>query len=834
MSSVFLSHSSADKKRYVKIVADNLQKKFNNYTINYDEYTFEAGMKSIEEIERGLEKSDLFVLFISNKALESNWVKTELNKAEKLFKNGKINRIYPIIIDSNIKHTDKRIPEFLKIYNLKYVSKPTKCVTLIQKRLVEITWDIHPRLKEKEEIFVGRNDIIKNFESRLYDYTLPFPSIFIASGIDKIGRTTLLKECFTKCSIMDKSYIPSIIHLSSYDSIEDFILNLYSLGFSNEINMENYLTISQEEKIDIAINLINDLLYHDEIVLIKDYGCIVNHEGLISDWFIIILNRLNQCKKVIFGIASKFKIYMPTYIYQNLYYIDVPQLNKMERSGLLQRYLNFENIELGNEDTRTYLNLQDGFPEQIFFTVDLIAKYGPMGALDFTNDIVEYSIGKVTNILNYYEESKEDLEFIRFLAEFDVISYDMLIDITNDIQFVNNKIKDYYTKGIIEYSGLNKEYVLLNSAVKQYILRAEFKISDFYNKQLYNHINKFVKTYNFQEIEIPDMLYSVKESMIRGLKIDTKYLIPSNYLKTMVELYEKRKDYKKVIFYADKALENEDYIDKKIIFELRYFLCLSLAKTKNRRMLKEVQNINGADHNFLLAFYYRMIGKFTKALEELNKSLNLRPNFSKAKRELVQVLLNLEEYEKARKIAKENYENDKSNPYHIHAYFSCVIKAEKSVENANTLKNILNSFSKIKTSQGIEMYKRATSIYYAFYKENKEKSLSIINNLIHDSDFKLYALLDKFEICEKFKYIEGMEEVIDHLQQSKDQYDINRSDVTLTRLNAILYAYKGDINTSIDLIINSLSNENINTEKLLNKIEKIESYVVDNNLNFVS
>ena len=54
MANIFLSHSSKDKERYVRIVAEKLEKEFDEHSIHYDEHTFEAGMKSLEEIEKGL------------------------------------------------------------------------------------------------------------------------------------------------------------------------------------------------------------------------------------------------------------------------------------------------------------------------------------------------------------------------------------------------------------------------------------------------------------------------------------------------------------------------------------------------------------------------------------------------------------------------------------------------------------------------------------------------------------------------------------------------------------------------------------------------------------
>lgn len=47
--------------------------------IVYDEMSFEEGLKSIDEINRTLEMSDLFVIFLSENSIGSGWwVKYEL------------------------------------------------------------------------------------------------------------------------------------------------------------------------------------------------------------------------------------------------------------------------------------------------------------------------------------------------------------------------------------------------------------------------------------------------------------------------------------------------------------------------------------------------------------------------------------------------------------------------------------------------------------------------------------------------------------------------------------------------------------------------------------
>jgi tetratricopeptide (TPR) repeat protein len=141
----------------------------------------------------------------------------------------------------------------------------------------------------------------------------------------------------------------------------------------------------------------------------------------------------------------------------------------------------------------------------------------------------------------------------------------------------------------------------------------------------------------------------------------------------MIELYEKKRMYQDVIKLADKVLSRVDILDANIEREIRYWLCLSLARIQDRRFLEEVQKIPSPDHNYLLGFYYRLQGRNAEAMERLQDALNEYPNFYRAKRELVQVYLNIEDYDSAFELAKDNYEHDKNNPYQIQGFLRCLL-----------------------------------------------------------------------------------------------------------------------------------------------------------------
>ena len=791
MPKVFLSHSSKDKENYVRIVAERLMKEIGNHNVIYDEYTFEEGMKSIEEIDRGLEKSDLFVIFISDSSLQSNWVKYELKKAEKLLTREKLDRIYPIIIDKDITFNDDRIPKWLREYNLKYISRPTKSVNMIIQRMREISWTLHPRIKDKENIFVGRNEYIRKFEERMDSFEKDTPNCFVLSGFKSIGRAALIKHCFKKANIIKDSYQMPIIYLDYDESLEDFIMKLYDLGFSEKIDLRYLMNKTINEKMLIAIKIINDIQDINEKILIRDNGCIINHRGEMTSWFYDILEEIKDIQKVTFCIISRFRLYIPDlWKKDNIYSVHVSELEKKERNGLLKRYLKFEDIDLDREDIIFISDLLYGYPEQVFLAVNIIKTRGIKYLKDNSYLLVDYNSQKVSTILINFKDDSKSMEFLYLLSEFDYIGYDFIFDIVEDEEYYSNKLEEFINIGICENVGTTGEYIRVNDAVRNYLQRNGMEISDFHKNKMEEKLKLFLKKPDIEEYNIPEFLFSLKKSLLNGNDINKDIIIPSLYLKTMTELYDKKRNYKEVIRFADKALENIRFMDEKIIFEIRYLLCLSLAKMQDNRLLEEVQNINGEDHCFLKAFYYRQIGKNNQALEELNKSLSIRKNFTKAKRELVQVFINLQEYSKAMAFAKENYENDKTNPYHIQAYFSCLIKSDMNMDEKKfILKELISNLERINTEKAREMLWRCKAQFEAFCNNNEEEALMLVNKSIEKYPKLYYARMVKFDICEKFKRISDMEEIISYFEENGNEASKN----TIIIYKSIVMAMKGNV-----------------------------------------
>lgn len=96
---IFISHSSKDKLRYCNTVVERLIEKLGKDSIVYDAVTFEAGEKSIDEINRTLGYTDLFVVLLSSAAVDSDWVKHELAEAYRKLNDRTLDRVLSLLIN---------------------------------------------------------------------------------------------------------------------------------------------------------------------------------------------------------------------------------------------------------------------------------------------------------------------------------------------------------------------------------------------------------------------------------------------------------------------------------------------------------------------------------------------------------------------------------------------------------------------------------------------------------------------------------------------------------------------------------------------------------------
>lgn len=767
---VFISHSSLDKSVYADELVDNLRERLGDSAVVYDKLTFEAGEKIMDEILRTMENTDLFVVLLSGHALDSRWVQEELNLAKQSLDNGKLDRIYPIIIDVELNYNDIRIPVWLKEYNLKLIVNIKKAAKLIVERMKNISWSRHNNMKERANIFVGRNELVNKFEVRVDDFDKPHVNTLVVTGLPYIGRRSLARHCLIKGSIISETYEFSRISLNRNESIEDFIIKIDDIGVNKDVSIKNMSGYSLSQKISIATRLSKQLLDVSECVLIYDEGCLINYRGNFSEWFTEIIKDTSLSNKIIYVVITRYKVAFDSIRnIQSAFAMQVPELNLDERKGLLRRLNDIFSLQLTRDDMEFILPYLKGYPGQIYYAIDLITESGISFLRSNIKKVMDYNKQQVSLLLEKYHDDSRVKYLLALVSKYDVISIEMLQKILRETDDYIEIYEKLFQESLFELEGVNGEYIRVNEVVKDYISRIKPKLLPAHTASIERLFREMCSSEDTSWYNATDFLLGIRDQVRQGKAIPSQYRIPSVYLKEMIDLYAEM-EYENVIRLAKRALENTDNIDARIVGEIRNRMCLAMAKMKQDECLEEAQLLDSENRGFIYAFYYRQIGKNDKALYELDRLLENRASFSQAKREKVLVLTRLQQFDEALILARENNYLYPDNPYHIQAYFDCLIHtmSYKDDEFLEKIQELLERLQRIQSEKAQSMYSRCYALSLAYIEENREKALSQIEDSLESfPKDKVYAMIVKFDIALFFGEKNIMKQTLNGLRNVK-------------------------------------------------------------------
>lgn len=400
-----------------------------------------------------------------------------------------------------------------------------------------------------------------------------------------------------------------------------------------------------------------------------------------------------------------------------------------------------------------------GYPEQVRYAVELIKTEGKDYVINNLHEIVEYNKSRIERVIKDYKDELT-LKIMTLLANTEAMNILTLIEIIGDSdENIKRTLTILSSNSVLEYIGTTKEFIRLTDPVKDYIQRQNFKLESALKDNLMRHVEKSITDESLLERDSSDYIFSLKEALKNSKPIPDSLLLPSHYVNAMRELYNSEKRYTLVIDLGKRVLLNEKYLDSRIVDEIRYWLCLALARKRDNNFLSEVKFFSGSDYYFLLGFYYRMINKNGSAIDAYKKVLNERPTYNQARNELVQVYQNCEMYEDAYKLAEESYSIDKNNPYLIMSYFRCLLHVAPS-ENKDLLLELLESLYYSTHNKAKEMYATAHAQYVAYVEKNIPKAIEEAQRSIGSYPDSMYPYLTLLEISSRSSDISLIEAAI--------------------------------------------------------------------------
>jgi tetratricopeptide (TPR) repeat protein len=712
-------------------------------------------MKTLDEIMKGLDRTDLFVLLISNAALESKWVKTEIIECKNLLDSGKMKQVLPIIIDRSITYKDLRIPNWLRDnYNLRVVPRPNAAYRIINSAFSRLSIESNPRSLRAKKLFVGRNDQLKEFEARIDDYEKSLPCAIVASGLRDIGRKKFLLHALRKANKLDDYHQPIIITVRYEDGIDGFASKMLDLGFSSEFDSSlNLSELKLDEKIDILVKLALDLGSQNEILLIDDWRCIVQFGGTYSEWFLEICSRLPK-NRIYFCVAAASS--PRASIYRNreeVYHIKVPELNESERLGLLVRYLrDVERLDdVDTSDLSFLRNVLNGYPEQAIYAGEIIKDEGARGALERSSEIVDFARLKASIYVEGYRDDGDKFDLLVFLSWFEFVSLDFIFKI-GEFLSVNYlpTLNEFIENGICQGIGTLGEYVRLNDVIRDYVARGSISIPGRFSKAIESVSREILNSEDeSDEFDYSEKAVAIRMALLEGRYVPERMLIPAHFLNAISQNY-KNKRYANVIELAERVLDKPNY-EEYVRNQIRHFYCMALARRRDARFISEVQKIKGEEHNYVLGFYYRKIGRYGDAITRFESAMRERRWEENSKRELVLIFNITEEYDRAFDLAKESYYDFPSNPISVLAYFEVLLNKYKisqynDIGLVHEMDATLKSISRISSEKGREVEACMRARYSYYVQHDDVGALQVINEAIQLFQRSQYPLLAKMEL----------------------------------------------------------------------------------------
>lgn len=705
-----------------------------------DDYSF-APAKSIDDsVKEQINASSIFVLFMSNDALDSPWVGDERRFVRDYVDDGTI--IYcPIIIDEEINVSDSRIEKWEKGYLLVVSNSPKTIARIIQNRISDYTFR---KSKGRNELpFVGRDADLTSIEEKAFAQISNQPRALIVSGWPKIGRKRLLQEfiCQKIYNGARNEFSPIRITLSPNDSVEDFIAYLNdSVELYSDIERINRSKTKDGAR-DTAVSLLNKLCNNREKLLIDDEKCIVTVLGRVVDWFYDIIRSPLLSSQIHFFVASRYSV-KDDLIDRNLIVSHrLDALDKKHMVTLFNRYGISKGIECDPETVDEFVS-QLTYPEQIRLVVDIIKNKDVPSARKSMDNIKMAFDKNARQFFDGHNGDRDLIQMVNLLSRTDFLSYPVLVEFFSS-EVVDRVLEELDNYGLLNRFGSYNQYISLDRTLSDYVSRKNISYAKDVEKTMNEISSRLLRGFSIDELDLSEQLMSIRQLIISGKGEEwSRYLLPSYALRVLVDEYNKE-HYQVVISISNRILQGyqTQYYDS-VIRSMRYWKCLSLCRESDPDALTEAEYFNnstrngGYSYNFLKGFYFRNSGNPDKALLFYNRALANKVDadlpamsYSKAEHEKVIVLMKLGRFGDALALAKKNYENHPDNPYNVDAYFRCYVKSDDP--DKAILQRLMTEMDAFETRES-DTLKKVFRAEYAYYIEND-----------YDTAYSILAPLDE-------------------------------------------------------------------------------------------
>lgn len=678
----FVSHSSADKTLLEEVV-----KQVSAARWEIDSLTFEEGKTSAGEIFRSMSRSDLFVLFASQEAVEKEWVKSEIEIAQQLYYKKTIGGILVFIIDEM---PIKSLDDWIRMHVVARTKNVVRIANMIRSKLMQLD-----SLRGAEpRPFVSRSSLREEFEKKLSNISSPARAIYV-SGTDGIGR-----RAFISASLQTLYPSTDVMGINIPMAGGEGVLEAYHKLFiewqrptQSELNefFKVSNSLSQKDLIDNIVDLINEIGDCKSFVWLQFDHAALNEDGSIEPQFRELLINLNSNRPSLIIRARRSPKFVDQTKTKNVAYLKVGSLSDAESKRLWIFALGYFKVPSVDDAMVAFLQEQiSGHPNIIWMAAEYVAQTGlpaiKANPRNFADNLHKLSLSLIDG-LPLSENAKRILSLF---DEFGTISIEDLLVIFGD-GGEDQALADAVSL-LISFSLLESDdsHLRLAPFFQHARFRKRFsvdvdKFMGIARSRLLSAVSNYLPedSVSFSTIDA-SIMAAIKDGVKNPLSLDEKAIVGSHYLR-VARSYFDRGDHTSAVKFCNAAFQKSGTLTENAIIETLRLLGMSAVRTndianieKAKLQLAKIASPQAKRHgHFISGFEARWNGYIDTAENEFRAVLLSNPTDTHALRELSQILLTREEYSQAESLVRQAISPSQDNPYLIDILLQCLIEQRK-------------------------------------------------------------------------------------------------------------------------------------------------------------
>ena len=675
----FLSHSSKDKD-FVRPIYEILGES----QCEYDERTFGYEL-NVRAIRDALERTDLFVYFLSSQSVTSTFVSEEQRTALELRGKGFIKRVVIFALDDT---SYRALPDWMRDINVvQRLSSPKACARKIQAALVRL----EAEHDSGSEIYIGRDVEDAALRKALSGAPAKTPLVVHAVGHYGVGRKTFVKVNLKK--LFPRRFSSFVeITLAANQGIEEMYRQLYDLTSASSIeetvsDFHLFSTFPEQQQIVNIASMIQMLASDEEFLILIDDGGVYVDAGDYQPHLKSIIDALEARGIPLFAIIQTRM--MPTKLKQvniRSYHQCLSVLSDDDTRQLLGLTLKQVDVEYTDEQISTICEQIDGHPFNVRFAAAFAHDYGIGTLIADPSDLIEWKRKRAEDFLQTMTFSETEADILAALEEYRYLATEMIFAV------VPGQSADVIAalRRLQEFSCVERreDYCHIAPPIRDAIRRNnQFQRTDAWKHKLGRLICEAIAEYQDSDQANVAILDTATLAAARGNSAPaylSTLILPSHLLTIARDYYDDGHP-GDCITLCERIWEARARLPLEAHLEVLRLWGLSAVRVDNEDAYDRVISLfgqytgNTAERLRLFAegFYLRVHKRLDEAEKKFVAAWKLSKHNQSVNRELANLLCKQRRYGEAEVYARQAYEQAPTNPFLIDVMAETLIGKEQ-------------------------------------------------------------------------------------------------------------------------------------------------------------